>query len=79
MKAVYQNAGKAIYCDSSYGPTFGDKTQGLRICHKPQENILCSAEIGHTYLLPSGQSGTTFLMGGQYLSVSELEVFGLKK
>ncbi|KXJ05720.1 BTB/POZ domain-containing protein KCTD21 [Exaiptasia diaphana] len=72
----FQNHGNAIYCNNGYGPTFGGNYD-LYICDNPQSNN-CSSNIGDTYKLPSGQTANTFLTGGQYFKLSEMEVYGLQ-
>jgi hypothetical protein len=74
---VFRNHQNTIYCNNGYGPTFGGN-HDLLICNNPQSSN-CSVTIGHTYELPTGQSATNFLTGGQNFNVAELEVYGLEK
>jgi hypothetical protein len=74
---VFQNQGNAIYCNNSYGPTFGGN-HDLVISNNPQSSN-CSVNIGHTYQLPTGQSATSFLTGSQNFTLADMEVYGLEK
>lgn len=64
---------QAIYCASSYGPTFGGGND-FRIVNAPNSNN-CSTNLNNTYQLPAGQNATTFLTGNQNFTIHEMEVF----
>ena len=67
----------AIYCDSSYGPTFGGG-HDLLIPSKPNSTN-GQVRLNHTYQCPTGQNANTFLTGNQGFRVNEMEVFGFDK
>jgi len=67
----------AIYCDSEYGPTFGDG-RDLFIADLPNFNN-CSSTLDNTYQCPTGQNENTFLAGNEEFTISEMEVFGFEK
>ena len=61
-----------IYCNSSYGPTFGGGD--LRISNNANENTDSYSELGNTYECPP-HATDTFLVGTANFTVNELEVF----
>ena len=63
-----------IYCDGSYGPTFGEGSD-LRISNSANENTDSYSELGNTYECPPHATNTTFLVGNRNFTVNELEVF----
>lgn len=69
------NQQNAIYCKSSYGPTFGG-WHDLHISDKPNTNTASYSHLGYSYEHPAGQE-TSFLSGTQTFSVTDYEVFGL--
>ncbi|XP_020624751.1 uncharacterized protein LOC110062217 isoform X2 [Orbicella faveolata] len=75
-------AGKeyAIYCNSSYGPTFsgGGAANDLYIPNAPN-SYNCSVSLNNTYQCPTGQNATTFLTGNQNFTINEMEVFVFEK
>ena len=62
-----------IYCDSSYGPWFGDGD--LRINNIANENTGSYSQLDNTYECPPHATSTTFLVGNGNFTVNELEVF----
>ena len=69
---------KAIYCNSSYGPTFGSSSGfDLYIVNGPNGSY-CSTTLGNAYQLPPNCTGNTYLAGAQNFFVTELEVFGFQ-
>ena len=69
--------GNAIYCHSSYGPTFGAGND-LRFVNAPNSNS-CYVGLNNTYQCPVGQNATAFFTGGQTFTIQEMEVFGFEK
>lgn len=63
----------AIYCHTSYGPTFG-AGYDLRIVNAPNANN-CTTNLNNCYQMPEGQNAATFLTGNQNFTISEIEVF----
>ena len=63
----------AIYCHSHYGPIFG-RGHDLVIVNEPNSNK-CWTNLNNSYQSPFGQTGTTFLTGNEYFTISEMEVF----
>ena len=69
--------GRGIFCDSSYGPVFGDGND-LWMLKNANTSLLSSSILGNTYQLPPGQQNT-FFTGAIDFSVSDYEVFGLRQ
>jgi len=67
----------AIYCNSSYGPTFGSG-HDLHIPNAPNSTY-CGVSLNHTYQCPTAQNANTFLTGNRNFTVSGMEVFGFGK
>jgi len=67
----------AIYCRSDYGPIFG-RGHDLVIVNEPNSKN-CWASLNNSYEYPFGQTGTTFLTGNEYFTVSEMEVFVIQE
>jgi len=67
----------AIYCSSSYGPTFG-ASHDLCIPNAPNSNN-GYVSLNNTYKCPTGQNANTFLTGSQKFRVNEMEVFGFDR
>ena len=65
----------AIFCDSSYGPTFGGG-HDLHISNNANTSGSSYSYLGNTYQLPTGQQ-STFFTGAQYYNVTDYEVFGI--
>ena len=63
-----------IYCNSSYGPTFGGGDD-LRISNSANENTDSYSQLDNTYECPPDATNTTFLVGDRNFTVNELEVF----
>ena len=66
----------AIYCDSSYGPTFGDE---INIRNDSNKNSNSKSNLGSSYTHPQyaykSAEAKSFLAGSEYFQVSEIEVF----
>jgi len=77
MPLMAGREGNAIYCHSSYGPTFGG---GHDICipNAPNSNN-GYVGLGNAYQCPTGQNANTFLTGNRNFVVNEMEVFGFEK
>ena len=69
--------GNAIYCNGSYGPTFGGG-HDINIVNLPNSNY-CPTSLNNTYQCPTGQNATSFLTGNQKFLVNEMEVFGFEE
>ena len=65
-----------IYCESSYGPTFGGN-HDLHIATEANANRNSYSSIGHTYQCPAN-GNSSFLVGKRHFSVNEVEVFVFK-
>lgn len=65
-----------IYCESSYGPTFGGN-HDLYIATEANANKSSYSNIGHTYQCPAN-GNSSFLVGKRNFSVNEVEVFVFK-
>ena len=65
----------AIYCHSSYGPSFGGGSD-LRITHDANRGASSYSRLGNTYKCPPGQE-YTFFTGVEKFTVTDYEVFGL--
>ena len=70
--------GNAIYCYSSYGPTFGSGND-LRIPNAPNSSNYCYVGLNNTYQCPTGQNTATFFTGNQSFFANEIEVFVFEK
>ena len=70
------NSSRAIYRDSSYGPTFG--TGDIHIVTNAYSNNYSVSYFGRSYSVPSGvQNSYTILAGTQFFTPDEVEVFYL--
>ena len=77
MPLMAVQEGCAIYCHSSYGPTFGGG-HDFHIPNAPNSNN-GSVNLNHTYQCPAGQNNNSFLTGNRNFLVNEIEVFGFDK
>ena len=69
--------GEAVYCNSSYGPCFGEYDFDIRDkCNTVKES--CS-DLGYSYTLPPGQNKRRFLAGSKNFLVAEIEVFAVQQ
>ena len=78
----YQNHGNALYCYSTYAPTFGGG-HDLHIANDAKSNTKSYTHLGYSYRVPSGytygQANTQSLLAGSYhFTPSEVEVLYLK-
>jgi len=64
----------AIYCESSYGPTFG---RGNDLCISGNANTNSYSYLGSSYQRPPGQKNT-FFTGAKKIPVTDYEVFALR-
>ena len=70
--------GYAMYCDDSYGPTFGGGSFHHDLCiFNVLNSSSCYTYLNTAYQCPSGQNANTFLTGGKTFTVSEMEVYRL--
>ena len=67
----------AIYCHSSYGPTFGGG-HDLCIANGANANSNSHSNLGNTYQCPANANSSLFLAGQSNFSVNEVEVFVFK-
>ena len=71
---LVKNQQHSIYCDSSYGPTFGGG-HDLHISNNANISGASYSYLGHTYQLPAGQQ-SPFFTRAQNFDVTDYEVFG---
>ena len=71
------NTSSGIFCDSSYGPTFGGG-HDLYIANVANANSSSRSKLGNTYQCPASADSSSFLAGQKNFRVSELEVFVFK-
>ena len=64
-----------IYCDNTYGPSFG-WGHDLHISGNANTNTRSYSFVGFSYQCPPGQK-TTFFTGAKNFTVTDYEVFGL--
>jgi len=74
MPLIAGKEGNAIYCNSSYGPTFGSG-HDFYIPNAANSNN-GYVNLNNTYQCPTGQNNNAFLTGNRNFLVSEIEVFG---
>ena len=77
MPLIAGREGNAIYCSSSYGPTFGGGPD-FRVPNGPNSTN-CHVNLNNTYQCPTGQNNATFFTGSQNFTIAEMEVFVFKK
>ena len=73
------NENYAIYCSSSYGPSFGGG-HDLHICNNPHQVSQSYSNFGYSYQLPTGYvynstKAQNFLAGQYQFLTTEIEVF----
>jgi hypothetical protein len=66
----------AIYCQSSYGPTFGGG-HDFRIYDQSNANSSSYSNFDYSYENRTGYEKTTVLAGAYNFTVKELEVFSV--
>ena len=76
VKLPVTKPAQAMYCDPSRGPTFGGGND-LLIRDNCNSTAGSYSNLGTSYLLPPGQTGTTFLTGAKNFLVAEIEVFSV--
>jgi len=78
FKAMCQHSTYAIYCNTSYGPTFGG-SHDIYISSDSNLNQTSHSRFGHTYPHVDYQNGTTkaksILAGSHQFQTLEIEVF----
>ena len=72
---LVKNKQHAIYCDSSYGPTFGPG-HDLHISNDANTTSFSESNLAYSYQLPTGQQ-STFFTGAKNFNVTDYEVFGI--
>lgn len=77
FKSMVTNTSFAIYCGSSYGPTFGGG-HDIYIADNANQNANSYTNFGTSYSLPNEVTdSSTILAGTRYFSPDEVEVFYL--
>ena len=77
LRLVAGQEQNAIYCKSSYGPTFG-KGHDLHISENANKNNKSYSFLGNSYQCPlKGKRGTLFTNTDDF-TVEDYEVFGLQ-
>jgi hypothetical protein len=75
-KFPISNPTYAIYCQSSYGPTFGG-AHDVYVSDCCDQNGNSYTNLGHSYANDTGITGTQVFTGEQYFTVKEIEVFSI--
>jgi hypothetical protein len=70
------NSSYAIYCNSSYGPTFGGNPD-LYVADACNENISSYTILGYGYRNDTGMSPNQVFTGEQNFQVKKIEVFSI--
>jgi hypothetical protein len=70
----FTNSSQAIYCNSSYGPTFGNGFD-IYVANNCNENTNSYTNLGTDYRNDTGLNGTEVFTGEQHFQVKEIEVF----
>jgi hypothetical protein len=68
----------AMYCNTSYLPTFGGGFD-FYLANGCDSNSSSYSNLNHTYELPSGANSQSYLAGAYNYSLSELEVYSLQR
>jgi hypothetical protein len=68
------NTAYSIYCDPTYGPTFGGG-HDIRICDNANVRAACYSKLGHSFEHPQPSQGDSYLAGSNPFQLSEIEVF----
>jgi hypothetical protein len=71
-----QNQQNAIYCNSSYGPTFCS-SHDIHIANGWNGNTSSYTSLGKAYVKYTGIPGNQVFTGQQRFMVKGIEVFGL--
>ena len=71
---LVQDHENAMYCNASYGPTFGSG-HDIHVADDANGNTNSYTNLGHTYQLPAGQSAETFFTGARNFQAAEVEVY----
>ena len=74
MKLKGSSNHQGIYCNSSYGPTFGGG-HDFYICSNSNGSNSSYSNLHYTYECPPNVTANTFLAGSYNFYVNELEVF----
>jgi hypothetical protein len=79
FKVMCTNGSGAIYCNSTYGPTFGTGAFDIYISSGSNANQTSYSNFGHTYKHADYQCGTekakSILAGSYHFKTLEIEVF----
>jgi hypothetical protein len=70
------NGSNAIYCNSTYGPTFGNG-HNIYVADKCNENTRSYTNLGYAYVNDTGIIGTAVFTGEESFTVKEIEVFSI--
>jgi hypothetical protein len=73
-KFVMASSANAIYCNSSYGPTFGGG-QDIYVANGCNENSSSFTNLGNTFTNDTGIHGQQVFTGEVHFIVKEIEVF----
>jgi hypothetical protein len=68
------NTAYSIYCDPTYGPTFGGG-HDIRICDNANVRAACYSNLGHSFEHPQPSQGLSYLAGSYPFQLSEIEVY----
>jgi hypothetical protein len=76
QKFDLSNATYAIYCNSSYGPTFGDG-HTIKVASDADTNTNSYTNFGSSYVNNTGINGQQVFTGESNFQVKEIEVFSI--
>ena len=69
-----RNTAYSIYCDPTYGSTFGG-SHDLHICNSANTTENSYSKLGHSYEHPQPSEGQSYLAGSNKFKLSEIEVY----
>jgi hypothetical protein len=69
-----RNKNYSIYCQSSYGPTFGGG-KDIYVCSYANAEEACYSKLGNSYQHPQPNQGQSYLAGSYEFKLSEIEVY----
>jgi hypothetical protein len=76
QKFALSNTNNAIYCNSSYGPTFGGG-HDIYVASDADRNTNSNTNFGHSYVNNTGIAGQQVFAGEYNFQVKEIEVFSI--
>jgi hypothetical protein len=76
-KFALSNPSYAIYCNSSYGPTFGGG-HDIFVSDSSNTNANSYSNFGHSYVNDTGINGKQVFTGEYEFTVKEIEVFTIE-